>query len=116
MDPVTLQTLVTLGSFLVLGTVYIVNGKLTSRALATRLDIIDQSNDRRFADIENELKDFKGEMKRLSDVLIKLTEQEGRMNLLDDRMLAQGKRLDSMSQTIKDVLFKQGNVLTTGGA
>jgi hypothetical protein len=89
MDPVTIQTIVTIGSFLVLGTVYIVNGRGAAKILATRLESIDDT-----------MKDFKAELKELQAVVVAQALQSGRIQLLDERTLAQGKRIDEHAKAL----------------
>jgi len=101
---VSLGDMVTAGAFIITGITGVMAIRNSVSNLSTKIDLTDQQNERRFAEIDNQVQDFKKEMKRLSDVLIKLTEQDGRMNIVDERMLAQGKRLDSIAQTLRDVL------------
>lgn len=60
----------------------IISNKLDTRILGLRVDSL--------AD----------EMKKLSKVLVNQTEQTGRINLVEERQLAQGKRLDETSARI----------------
>lgn len=40
------------------------------------------------------------EMKKISNILINQAEQSGRINLIEERQLAQGKRLDDVSSRV----------------
>jgi hypothetical protein len=96
MDPQTIQTLVTVGSFLVLGTVYVVNGRAAAKILGTRLEMIDGT-----------MEDFKLEIKKLTQVIIEQALQGARLQTLDERTLAQGQRVDDMAKTLRDMLVER---------
>ena len=93
MDPQTIQTLVTVGSFLVLGTVYVVNGRAAAKILSTRLEMIDAT-----------MEDFKAEIKKLTQVIVEQALQGARIQTLDERTLAQGQRVDDISKTVREIL------------
>jgi hypothetical protein len=95
MDAQWIQTLATIGSFLVLGTVYIVNGRNAAKILAERLKGIDQT-----------MGDFKDELKKMQDVIVAQALQSGRIQLLDERTLAHGKRVDELAKGMNKVMFK----------
>ena len=95
MDPQWVQTLVTIASFLVLGTVYIVNGRNAAKMLGARLEVIDGT-----------MEDFKKEIKKLTDVIIAQALQGQRIQTLDERTLAQGKRIDGLSKNVMLILLK----------
>lgn len=50
------------------------------------------------------------QLEKLSDVTTKMAEGTGRMNLIDDRMLAQGKRLDTLSEAVMTGLSSKRNL------
>jgi hypothetical protein len=102
---ISLGDIITAGAFFVTGLIGVLTIRNSVNVLDTKLDLTDEQNERRFAEIDNQVRDFKTEMKRLSDVLIKLTEQDGRMNIYDERMLAQGKRIDSLSESVRDFIM-----------
>ena len=102
---ISLGDIITAGAFFVTGLIGVLTIRNSVNVLDTKLDLTDEHNERRFAEIDNQVRDFKTEMKRLSDVLIKLTEQDGRMNIYDERMLAQGKRIDSLSESVRDFIM-----------
>jgi len=102
---ISLGDIITAGAFFVTGLIGVLTIRNSVSVLDTKLDLTDEQNERRFAEIDNQVRDFKTEMKRLSDVLIKLTEQDGRMNIYDERMLAQGKRIDSLSESVRDFIM-----------
>lgn len=79
-------------------------------SLQTSIEKTDQENERRFAEIDNQMRDFRAEMKKLAEVLIELTRQDGRMNTADERLLAQGKRVDSLAESLRE-LFRMINEL-----
>src|SRR5271170_4291971 len=85
MDPVLVQTLVTIGSFLILGTVYIVNGRTIANVLEVRLQMIDE-----------QMEDFKSEIKKLSEVIIAQALQASRMEILDERLVALAQRVANL--------------------
>lgn len=100
---INLGDMVTAGAFIVTGIASVMAIRTSVSNLSIKMDLTDVQNERRFAEIDNQVRDFKAEMKRLSDVLIRLTEQDGRMNIADERLLAQGKRIDSLAQTVRDM-------------
>jgi len=89
MDPAWVQTLVTVGSFLVLGTVYIVNGRNAAKLLGARLEFVDAS-----------LEDFKKEIGKLTEVLVAQAVQGKRVDNVEERIMAQGKRLDEVEKRL----------------
>lgn len=96
---VSLGNLITIGSFLVLVTMYIVNSRGAARVLGEKL--------KSFSDNLDELKD---ETKKLAEVVVEQARQQGRMELLDQRLLQEGKRLDEFMRNFAD--FK--NLCLTG--
>lgn len=94
-DPtVSLGSLLTIGSFLVIVVVYIVSGRADTKVLDTRLQAIDA-----------QMEDFKLELKKLGEILIKQAVQEGRIANVETRMLMEGQRVDSMENTFRRLLM-----------
>lgn len=89
LDQHMIANLLTLGGFVVLVTVYVVNAKNSAKLLGGRLEIIDETLDA-----------FKAEMKKLQEVVLNQALQSERLNQMDQRMLAQGRRLDRMEGTV----------------
>jgi hypothetical protein len=85
------------------GAVMAVKSNLT--VLTTKVDLTDRQNEERFVRIDAQFNDVKVEMQKLSEVLIGLTRTEGRQNITDERVLAQGKRIDSIAETLRDILM-----------
>ena len=52
----------------------------------------------------NSLAGVEKELAKLSDVMVKLAEGTGRMNLIEDRQMAQGKRLDALTEAMMNDL------------
>ena len=84
---VNLGSLLTIASFLVIVTIYIVSGRTGTKVLDTRLEMIDA-----------QMEDFKLEMKKLADVIITQVTQSGRMDRIEDRQLAEGRRVDELAR------------------
>ena len=82
---ISLGSILTIGSFVVVVTVYIVTGRTATKVLDARLELIDA-----------QMEDFKTEMKKLTDILINQATQSGRIDRVEDRQLAEGKRLDEL--------------------
>lgn len=80
---ISLGNILTIVSFVVIVIVYIVSGKTDTRILDTRLQMIDA-----------QIEDFKTELKKLTEVLINQALQGGRITLMEERQLAEGRRLD----------------------
>lgn len=74
---------ISIASTLLVGGGFIWAIKAQGMVQSTRLDGID----RQIASIEKDVK-------KMGDVLVLLAEQSGRINLMEERQLAQGKRLD----------------------
>jgi hypothetical protein len=103
---VSLGDIITAAAFVFTGFGGVLAIRSSVSILSTKMDLTDEQNERRFAEVDNQVRDFKTEMKRLSDVIVRLTEQDGRINIADERMLAQGKRIDSIAETMRDVLMR----------
>lgn len=95
MDSTTIQTLVTLGSFLVLGTIYIVNGRIAGKVLGTKLEMIDGT-----------IEDFKIEMKKLTEIVIGQALQDERIKNIETREILEGKRIDTLEARLNRYLDK----------
>ena len=102
---VSLGDIVATTGFIVtaVGAVMAVRSNLT--VLTTTVDLTNKQNEERFVRIDAQFDDFKLEMHKLSEVLIGLTRTEGRQNITDERLLAQGKRIDSIAETLRDILM-----------
>ena len=88
-DPVIVQTLVTVASFLILGTVYVVNGRTNTKVL-----------DYKFMVVEAQMEDFKSEMKNLAKVVTQQALDSKRQDFLQETQMAQGKRLDELEKRV----------------
>ena len=81
--------LLTIASFIVFVTIYVVNSRGAAKILAVRLTTVDAT-----------IEDFKVELKKLSEVLIGQAQQDGRINLLEQRMMQEGLRLDALGDNL----------------
>jgi hypothetical protein len=88
---ISLGNLLTIASFLVFVTVYVVNSRGAAKILSSRLGTVDST-----------MIEFKLELKKLSEVLIGQAQQDGRINLLEQRLMQEGKRLDTISESLGD--------------
>jgi|SRR5580700_9587768 hypothetical protein len=102
---VSLGDVVTTTIFAASAITFIVSIKQNGKFLAAKMDLVDQQNEMRFERIDAQIEDSKLEMKKLGDILVELTRQEGRLNAADERLLMQGKRIDSMAETMRDLLM-----------
>jgi len=99
-DPtVSLGSILTIGSFLVIVVVYIVSGKGDTKVLDTRL-----------LGIESQMEDFKIEIKKLGEILIKQALQDGRIANVETRMLMEGQRVDAMENTFRQLLVDRSHL------
>src|ERR1700735_5301032 len=99
-DPtVSLGSILTIGSFLVIVVVYIVSGKGDTKVLDTRL-----------LGIESQMEDFKKEIKKLGEILIKQALQDGRIANVETRMLMEGQRVDAMENTFRQLLVDRSHL------
>ena len=88
---ISLGNLLTMGSFLVFVTIYVVNSRGAAKILAARLEIMDANVD-----------EFKLEIKKLGEILIGQALQDGRINLLEQRLMQEGNRMDALSNDLGD--------------
>src|ERR1700680_321831 len=96
---VSLGNLLTICSFVVFATVYVVNARGAAKVLAGRLEMVDAT-----------LEDFKQEMKRLSEIIAEQIRQDGRLNLVEQRLMQEGKRLDELGSNLgefKNIMLKE---------
>lgn len=86
---ISLGNLLTIGGFLVFVTMYIVNSKNVGKLLGVRLEMIDAS-----------MIDFKKEIEKLTDVIVKQAQQDIRLNQQDERALKEGQRVDELDRRL----------------
>ena len=86
---ISLGNLLTIGSFLVFITIYVVNSRGAAKILGTRLEIVDAS-----------MEDFRKELKEFSKVLISQVQQDGQIQLLAQQFVQQGQRVDELSRSL----------------
>ena len=84
----------TMLSFVAMGAIYVTNSRNAARILGERLKGIDST-----------MIEFKDDLKKLQDVMIAQAIQGARMQTIDDRALATGKRVDSMAHTVGKILL-----------
>ena len=96
-DPtISLGSLLTIGSFLVIVVVYVMNGKADTKVL-----------DNRMLSVEAQMEDIKIELKKLAEILVKQALQENRIANVETRMLMEGQRVDSMENTFRKFLMNR---------
>ena len=86
---ISLGNLMTIVSFIIGGVSFVYAIKSDTRVLATRLGNLEE------------------DVKKMSDVLVELAKTDGRMNLIEDRILAQGKRLDEATSVLHAMMTSQ---------
>ena len=86
---ISLGNLLTIGSFLVFVTIYVVNSRGAAKILGARLEIVDAS-----------MEDFRKELKEFSKVLISQVQQDGQIQLLAQQFVQQGQRVDELSRSL----------------
>lgn len=109
---ISLGDIVTTSIFAASAITFIVSLQKNGKFLSTKMDLVDEQNEMRFQRIDAQIEDSKVEMKKLGDILVELTRQEGRLNTVDERMLMQGKRINSMAETMHDILMGKQVVVT----
>jgi hypothetical protein len=95
---ISLGNLLTIACFLVSATIYVVTSRNAAKVLGTRLENVDAT-----------MEDFKMELRKLGEILISQAKQEGRMNLLEQRIMQEGQRLDVLAEnvgTFKNIVLK----------
>jgi hypothetical protein len=90
----------TIIAFMVGGITFVWSVKSNGLVLGTEIKLTDRQNQERFERIDAQIENFAREMKKLGDILVDLTKAEGRQNLADERMLAQGRRIDSLQDAV----------------
>lgn len=93
---VSLGNILTMASFFIAIVIYVVSGLSSTKVLDARLQMIDA-----------QMEDFKTEMRKLAEVVVQQAITTGRLDRLEERQLAEGKRLDSISETIRNILIKE---------
>lgn len=112
---INLGNILTIGVFLIGGLMFVMTMKSDSRNLSTQVDAESEASDNRFMRIEAQAEDFKLEMRKLGEVVVDLAKTEGRQNLTDERILAQGKRIDEQGRMINDLLRNRGGLSDARG-
>ena len=84
----------TMLSFVAMGAVYVTNSRMAAKVLGERLKGIDTT-----------MIEFKDDLKKLQEVLVAVAVQGARIQTIDDRALATGKRVDYMSHTVGKILL-----------
>lgn len=102
---VSLGDIVTTSIFAISAITFLVSIQKNGKFLGAKIDLTDKQNEMRFERIDAQIEDSKVEMKKITEILVELTRQEGRLNAADERMLMQGKRIDSMAESLRDVLM-----------
>jgi len=74
---------------LVAAAVYVTTTKGAASVLAVRLN-----------SFQDQITEMKEQLKKLTDVAVEQAEMRGRFGRIEDRQLAEGKRLDDLSQQI----------------
>jgi hypothetical protein len=92
---ISLGSILTIAVLIVSVTVYVVTGRNAGIAAAGVLDA-------RLAFIEAQMENFGQEMEKLANVVIKQVEQSGRVDRVEDRQMAQGKRTDELQKALND--------------
>jgi hypothetical protein len=95
---VNLGNLLTILTFVIGGVLFVANVKSDGKVTDSKLEVVDA-----------QFEDIKMELKKLGDILVKLAEQSGRIDRVEDRQLAEGRRLDELSQRV-NALFNRQNM------
>lgn len=90
---ISLDSLLTVGGMIVFITLYVSNMKGVSKSLGMRLSFIDKG-----------MEEFKIELKRLNEVITNQALQSQRIQILDERMMAGGKRVDEITNRLNAFL------------
>jgi hypothetical protein len=108
---VSLGDVIMASAFAITGIASVLAIRNSVSVVSTKVEETDKRNDERFIRIDAQLDDNKVEMRKLGEVLQTLTRTEGRMNLTDERVLAQGKRIDSMAKLFSELLTGKKPIL-----
>ena len=111
---VSLGELITAGTFIATAVGAVITIRSNVSTLSKTVELTDKQNEFRFTRIDAQIEDFKLEMKKLGEILIELTKAQGRQNITDERLLAEGKRVDSLAITVRDILKKMGGIPISG--
>lgn len=93
---ITLGNILTIVSFLGGGAFFIVSmrGSISENA---------RISDIRFGLVDLSIAEFKGEIQKVNEILVKLALSDGRQNTSDERLLMQGKRIDTLQLEAKEL-------------
>jgi hypothetical protein len=105
---VSLGDVITASAFVVSGVVAVLTIRNSVGVLTTRVELTDEANQSRFDRIEVQIS-------KLANVVVDIANMGGRLNVTDERMLAQGKRVDAMAITIREILMKLGGIPHNNG-
>lgn len=89
---ISLGNLLTIGGLIVFVTMYIVNIRAAAKLIGVRLTAIDVA-----------MTDFKSELKKLQEVIVTQALQSQRIDMIDERNLATGKRVDELQKVVEDL-------------
>lgn len=75
--------------------VYVTAGRIGNKIVEGKLEIIDAT-----------IEDFKEEIRKLNEVIVTQAVQTSRIGIMEERLLQEGRRMDSMARAINRILFK----------
>lgn len=70
--------------------------------MATKFELIGKQQAAEIKELKNEAHELRMDVEKLNDIMIELTRTSGRMDRIEDRQIAQGKRLDESVQRFND--------------
>jgi hypothetical protein len=109
---ITLGALLSVAVSAVVGIGFIWAIKTSVSVLDARLNSHELRISDRFQMQDAKILDLKDEMKKLGSVLERLADLGARINLIEDRQLAQGKRIDSLMERVSTFIDKHVHVGT----
>lgn len=70
--------------------------------MATKFEFVGTQQAKEIKEIKEETHELRLDVEKLNDIMIEITKTQGRMDLNDERVLAQGKRLDEQIQRFNE--------------
>ena len=103
-DPsISLGSLLTIGGFIVGGLGFVFAVKSDVRNVTTRFDQTSKYSNAQIDDLKQDVKELNKMTTELGRIAVAMEAAGGRANLIDERLTAQGKRLDDVITQVREL-------------
>jgi len=100
---INLGNILTLIGFIGGGVVFVLAVKSDVRNVTTRLDETSNRSNAEIADLKLDVKELNKMTTELGRIAVAMEASAGRFNLIDERLTAQGKRLDDAAAQVREL-------------